>query len=117
MDSLNQNTSISFEVRVYAIGRTSKVELRWVNQLRFNTITFTRDYTPLVYYLSPRAVYKGSELSVFADPKATVNLKSPDAITATIDGVQINFLDRGTNPNTFNIANGALNEIKGRSSD
>jgi hypothetical protein len=66
------------------------------------------------YYLSPRALYKGSEFSIFCDPKSTVAYKSPDAIKAFVDDTKQDLASRGSDPNVVALVNGAANEIKAR---
>ena len=80
---------VTFEVRILTF-KSSVWKIIANNVLhikRDNLVTYSKQYTPLVYYLSPRAQYRGSEYSIFCDPRATVGIRSPDAITAYIDNI------------------------------
>ena len=64
------------------------------------TIKYDNSGSPKVYYLSPRAVYRGSETSIYVDPECATNTNDDLPFeSATIDAVNMIF-DRGVDGNT-----------------
>lgn len=58
-------------------------------------INYSREYTPLVYFLSPSTVYYGEEVSIYVDPKNVLAYRILELefpfIEARIDGHLLNF--------------------------
>lgn len=79
-----------------------------------------RAYTPILYYLNPRVVYDGSEVSFLVDPRSAQNYRLPrdlPFVEARINNSTINFEDFHTeddslNAWTKNSVRGTVHEIK-----
>ena len=111
--------TVSLEVKVqspYKLGKFTHVRSECPKPHKFYcTIKYENKGSARVYYLAPRAVYKGSETSIYVDPDcATNDNENLPFDSASIDTVNMIF-DRGVDGNTV-LHRGARNEVKSRSS-
>jgi hypothetical protein len=71
------------------------------------TITYTKQYTPIIYYLNPPVVYQNSITEIWFNPKSTMNLIDDlltdelPFINTKIGNALINFEDFVDSTTTF----------------
>lgn len=95
-DDLSTYSYFSFDVSVLPYIMNTNVPL-WTLKCLTTTnckVNYSREYTPLLYYMSPRVMYYGSETAFYVDPKNSMAYKGANEWPiqeARIDGHLLDF--------------------------